>query len=207
MLRPSRPMMRPFISSDGRWTADTVISAVWSTITRWMAVTTTSRAFSSASSRALRSMARARRTASCSASSRTCSSSTSLASSCDSSLTRSRAAICSCRALASSSLAVSSSRSRVDQLAVALLEHVRALVELLVALQQAPLERGQLAALGPAFLVEPRAAGAPARPWPAGSVPSAGRAPRRRCAPPCPARLGSPARPAGYARKSPRQKR
>ena len=30
----------------------TVISAVWSTITRWMAVTTTSRALSSADSRA-----------------------------------------------------------------------------------------------------------------------------------------------------------
>ncbi len=79
MLRPSRPMMRPFISSDGMGTTETVISAVWSTITRWMAVTTTSRARSSADSRAERSIERASRTASCSASSRTCSSSADLA--------------------------------------------------------------------------------------------------------------------------------
>ena len=53
MLRPSRPMIRPFISSLGRWTTVTVCSAVWSAATRWIAVTTTSRARSSASSRAL----------------------------------------------------------------------------------------------------------------------------------------------------------
>src|SRR5665647_3374676 len=29
MLRPSRPMMRPFMSSDGRLTTDTVVSATW----------------------------------------------------------------------------------------------------------------------------------------------------------------------------------
>ena len=81
MLRPSRPMIRPFISSDGRWTTETVCSAVWSAATRWMAVTTTSRALSSASSRAPRSMARASLTASCSASSRTSSSRIALASS------------------------------------------------------------------------------------------------------------------------------
>ena len=38
MLRPSRPMMRPFISSDGRWTTLTVCSAVWSAATRCIAV-------------------------------------------------------------------------------------------------------------------------------------------------------------------------
>jgi len=27
MLRPSRPMIRPFRSSDSRWTTDTVVSA------------------------------------------------------------------------------------------------------------------------------------------------------------------------------------
>ncbi len=48
MLRPSRPMIRPFISSDGRWMTVTVCSAVWSAATRWMAVTMMSRAFSSA---------------------------------------------------------------------------------------------------------------------------------------------------------------
>ena len=40
------------------------------------------------------------------------------------------------------------------QLAVALLEHVRALVELLVALEQAALEVGEVGALGAALLVE-----------------------------------------------------
>ena len=29
MLRPSRPMMRPFMSSEGSWTTDTVVSAAW----------------------------------------------------------------------------------------------------------------------------------------------------------------------------------
>jgi len=30
MLRPSRPMMRPFMSSLGRWTTDTEDSEAWS---------------------------------------------------------------------------------------------------------------------------------------------------------------------------------
>ena len=37
MLRPSRPMMRPFISSLGRSTTDTVVSMVCSAALRWMA--------------------------------------------------------------------------------------------------------------------------------------------------------------------------
>ena len=41
-----------------------------------------------------------------------------------------------------------------DQLAVALLEHVRALVELLVALEQPALEVAELGALGAALLLE-----------------------------------------------------
>ena len=73
MLRPSRPMIRPFISSLGRWTVETVCSAVWSAATRCIAVTMISRALSWASSRARRSMDRASLTASCSASSRTAS--------------------------------------------------------------------------------------------------------------------------------------
>ena len=40
MLRPSRPMMRPFMSSPGRCTAETTDSEVWSEATRWMAPTT-----------------------------------------------------------------------------------------------------------------------------------------------------------------------
>ncbi len=39
-------MIRPFISSDGRWTTETVCSAVWSAATRCIAVTMISRAFS-----------------------------------------------------------------------------------------------------------------------------------------------------------------
>ena len=50
MLRPSRPMMRPFISSLGRATTETVISLAWSAAQRWMAVAMMSRARSSASS-------------------------------------------------------------------------------------------------------------------------------------------------------------
>ncbi len=112
MLRPSRPMIRPFISSDGRWITETVCSAVWSAATRWIAVTTMSRARSWASSRADRSIARAIFTASCSASSRTASTRTALASSADIPDARSRAATCSCWARASSSRDLSSSRSR-----------------------------------------------------------------------------------------------
>ena len=112
MLRPSRPMIRPFISSLGRWMTLTVCSAVWSAATRWMAVTMTSRALSWASSRAARSIVRAIRTASCSASSRTASSRMPLASSADRPLTASRATTCSWRARATSSRAFSRSRSR-----------------------------------------------------------------------------------------------
>ena len=36
MLRPSRPMMRPFMSSDGRLTTETVVSATWLAAVRWM---------------------------------------------------------------------------------------------------------------------------------------------------------------------------
>ena len=40
MLRPSRPMIRPFMSSPGRCTADTTDSEVCSEATRWIAPTT-----------------------------------------------------------------------------------------------------------------------------------------------------------------------
>ena len=36
MLRPSRPMMRPFMSSAGSWTTDTVVSAAWPAARRCM---------------------------------------------------------------------------------------------------------------------------------------------------------------------------
>ena len=153
MLRPSRPMMRPFISSEGSCTVLTVISAVWSLMTRWMAVTTTSRALSSASSRALRSMERASRTASCSASSRTCLEEDLLG------LVRAHLAdLLEGRHLLLARLGQLLALGlelalAVEQLAVALLEHVGALVELLVTLQQAPFEARQLAALGACLLL------------------------------------------------------
>ena len=50
MLRPSRPMMRPFISSEGRATTDTVASLEWSAAQRAMAWLISSRAMVSASS-------------------------------------------------------------------------------------------------------------------------------------------------------------
>jgi hypothetical protein len=58
MLRPSRPMIRPFISSAGRCSTLTTLSAVCSLATRWIASTTTARARVSAVARASFSMSR-----------------------------------------------------------------------------------------------------------------------------------------------------
>ena len=58
MLRPCRPMMRPFISSDGRSTLLTAYSATWSLATRSIAKVTISRARRSASSAASASTSR-----------------------------------------------------------------------------------------------------------------------------------------------------
>ena len=38
MLRPSRPIILPLMSSLGRATTETVVSAVWSAAQRWIAV-------------------------------------------------------------------------------------------------------------------------------------------------------------------------
>ena len=38
MLRPSRPMTRPFMSSEGSSTTETVCSATWLLAARWMAI-------------------------------------------------------------------------------------------------------------------------------------------------------------------------
>ena len=38
MLRPSRPMMRPFMSSEGSSTIETVVSAAWLAAVRWMPI-------------------------------------------------------------------------------------------------------------------------------------------------------------------------
>ena len=53
MLRPSLPMIRPFISSLGSGTTDTVDSATWSAAHLWIAPVMISLAFLSASSLAL----------------------------------------------------------------------------------------------------------------------------------------------------------
>ena len=44
MLRPSRPMIRPFMSSEGSSTSETVVSAAWLAATRWSASATRFRA-------------------------------------------------------------------------------------------------------------------------------------------------------------------
>ena len=58
MLRPSRPMIRPFMSSDGRGNTETVDSDVCSEATRWIAIVTILRARFSPSSRAACSISR-----------------------------------------------------------------------------------------------------------------------------------------------------
>ena len=50
ILRPSRPIIRPFISSFGNATTETVVSATWSAAQRWIAPEIISFAFFSASS-------------------------------------------------------------------------------------------------------------------------------------------------------------
>ena len=58
MLRPSRPMIRPFMSSDGRSTTETVVSTTCSAAERWMALDMISRAETAAFSRASSSIRR-----------------------------------------------------------------------------------------------------------------------------------------------------
>ena len=64
MLRPSRPMIRPFISSPGRCSTETTDSLVCSVATRWMARVTIFRARFSPSDLASCSMSRTIRAAS-----------------------------------------------------------------------------------------------------------------------------------------------
>ena len=65
MFRPSRPMIRPFMSSDGSSTTDTVVSAAWLAATRWSASATRLRARRLASIRASSSSWRTLRASSC----------------------------------------------------------------------------------------------------------------------------------------------
>ena len=79
ILRPLRPMMRPFISSEGIFTTEVVTSATWSDATRWMAAAISLRARLSPSSRASVSICRMMRAISARASFSTSASSTSRA--------------------------------------------------------------------------------------------------------------------------------
>ena len=97
MLRPLRPMMRPFISSEGSETVETVTSATCSLATRWIAVVIILRARTSASSLASASTWRITRAISCRVSSSTAPRSSCLASSRLNPATRSSVAICSFR--------------------------------------------------------------------------------------------------------------
>ena len=61
MLRPSRPMIRPFMSSEGSSTSDDVVSDAWLAATRWSASATRFRARRFASACASSSIWRTRR--------------------------------------------------------------------------------------------------------------------------------------------------
>ena len=61
MLRPSRPMMRPFMSSAWSWTTDTVVSAAWPAASRCMTTERMLRTRRSASRLVSSSIARTRR--------------------------------------------------------------------------------------------------------------------------------------------------
>ncbi len=64
MFRPSRPMMRPFMSSDGRSRTDTVVSTTWSDAMRWIVMDRRRFAFQFALSTASSSIRRTRPVAS-----------------------------------------------------------------------------------------------------------------------------------------------
>ena len=101
MLRPFLPMIRPFISSLGRGTTETVTSDTWSLATRWMASEISSRALSSADSFASSSISRMIRAMSWRASPSVTSSNFCLASSVVMAATRSSSSIRSCSSISS----------------------------------------------------------------------------------------------------------
>ena len=148
MLRPSRPMIRPFISSLGRWTTrDRVLGGVIGgdplhggddDVARLLAGLVAGLALDRRG-RGGRRRARPPRGPA--------SRSRPFASSALRPLTRSSAAIWSCGRAGQLLAGLVELPLPVDELAVALLDHVGALVDLLVALEQPSLEVAQLAAL------------------------------------------------------------
>ena len=148
MLRPSRPMIRPFMSSLGRANTLTVDSAVCSEATRWIAIVRILRARSSPSSRACCSISRTCAIAERLASSTTWATSSSRASdevmpAIRSSCVRCWSAACSSRSRASWS--ISSRWSSSPLRASSLLVRSRSL---LLGLEDPPLEAGDLVAAG-----------------------------------------------------------
>ena len=97
-----------------------------------------------------------------------------MASSADMPLTFSRARTRSWLSFSSSSRLLSSSRSCFRAASVALLEHVRALVQLLVARVQPAFHVGELRRVARGRHPRPRGRGGSSLPWPRGSGPSAG---------------------------------
>ena len=112
MLRPSRPMMRPFMSSEGRWTTDTVVSAAWPAARRCMTTERMLRTRRSASRLVSSSIWRTSRAASWRARSSTSESRICLAWETLRPATRSSSRRCSCLRSSSSSRWRSSSRDR-----------------------------------------------------------------------------------------------
>ena len=118
MLRPSRPMMRPFMSSAGSWTTDTVVSAAWPAAMRCITTARMLRTRRSASRLVSSSIRRTRRAESWRIWSSSSRSSSCLA--CDAlrPATRSRSRTCRSRAAASSSSRTSRPWDWVSRLAM-----------------------------------------------------------------------------------------
>ena len=112
MLRPSRPMIRPFMSSEDSWTTDTVVSAACPAASRCMHTDRMLRTRRSASRRVSSSIWRIRRAASWRASSSTSWSSSCLARAADSPEIRSSSRVSSTRSSSSEVRAWASSDSR-----------------------------------------------------------------------------------------------
>src|SRR6478672_9034259 len=128
MLRPSRPMMRPFMSSDGSWTTETVVSAAWLAARRCMATERIERTRRSASRFVSSSTWRMIRAESWRAWSSTSLSSAFLAWPALSPATRSSARVCSSQLVERLALDVELRGARLE-LALALLDLLGAPVE------------------------------------------------------------------------------
>ena len=119
MLRPSRPMMRPFISSEGSVTLETVVDAACAEAVRWMPIEMMLRTRRSASWRASSSIVRMRRATSWRACSSTRASSASRACACVIAATRSSSRSCCLDELRDARLALGERRIALAEAALA----------------------------------------------------------------------------------------